>query len=152
MFTFIDNWLYTSVAGISPSAEGGNRVINFDPKVTGELKSAQEACRPLSGTQIRVDRADRKISYNITVPVGATGKLRLRGITPEGVAESGHRAAVGNGITSITGAGTDTIVSLGSGTFRFTSDPALDPACGSRHDVRRHRQGSVRHGPLDAPD
>lgn len=126
MFTFIDNWLYTSVAGISPSAVGGYRVINFDPQITGELKAAQGSVQtPFGDASIAWTAADRKISYDITVPVGATGKVRLRNVTPEGVAESGQRAVVGNGITSIDGAGTDTIVTLGSGTFHLTSDPAL---------------------------
>ena len=126
MFTFIDNWLYTSVAGISPSGDGGYREISFDPRITPSLPSAAGSVHtPFGQAKIDWKRVDGRVDYNITVPVGATGKLRLRNTKPEGVAESGQRAVVGNGIISIEGSGTDTVATLGSGTFQFTSDPAL---------------------------
>ena len=49
MFTFIDNWLYKSVAGISLSELGGYREIVFDPRITPSLPyAAGSVHRPLA--------------------------------------------------------------------------------------------------------
>ena len=42
-----------------------------------------------------------------------------------GGVESGQLATTGTGIRSVTAAGPDTVVTVGSGTYQFTSDPAL---------------------------
>ena len=127
MFTFIDNWLYTSVAGISQSKEaGGYREVVFDPKITGQLSSASgSVATPYGKARIAWNAADGRASYLFTVPVGSTGKLIIRKTKPESAAESGKLITVGNGIRSIAANGEDTIVTLGSGDFTFTTDPAL---------------------------
>ncbi|KIS26549.1 hypothetical protein TV39_14790 [Arthrobacter sp. SPG23] len=126
MFTFIDNWLYKSVAGISPSEAGGYREIIFDPRITPSLPSAAGSVHtPFGEARIDWKVADRRITYNITVPVGSTGKVTLRDTAPSAVSESGQLAAAGNGIKSVSAGGPDTLLTLGSGTYHFTSDPAL---------------------------
>lgn len=126
MFTFIDNWLYKSVAGISPSEAGGYREIVFDPRITPDLPSAAGSVQtPFGEARIDWKAADKKVDYSITVPVGATGKVTLRNTKPSAVSESGQLAAAGTGIRSVTAAGPDTLLTLGSGTFHLTSDPAL---------------------------
>jgi hypothetical protein len=126
MFTFIDNWLYTSVAGISPSGVGGYREIVFDPRITPGLPSAAGSVHtPFGEAEIEWKVVDKRVDYNITVPVGATGKVTLRKTKPAALSESGQLAAAGRGIRSVTASGPDTLVNLGSGTYHFTSDPAL---------------------------
>lgn len=126
MFTFIDTWLYSSVAGISQSPAGGYREIVFDPRITKQLPSAAGSIQtPYGEASSTWVRDGDRTTYSISVPVGASGKLVLRNTAPEAVAESGERAVVGNGIRSIEAAGADTIVGLGSGTYNFMADPAL---------------------------
>ena len=126
MFTFIDTWLYSSVAGISQSPAGGYRKIVFDPAITRQLPSASGSIQtPYGEASSKWIRDGDRTTYSLSVPVGASGKLVLRNTAPEAVAESGERAVVGNGIRSIEAADADTIVTLGSGTYNFMADPAL---------------------------
>jgi hypothetical protein len=126
MFTFIDTWLYSSVAGISQSPAGGYREIVFDPQITKQLPSASGSIQtPYGEASSKWIRDGKRTTYSVSVPVGASGKLVLRNTAPEAVAESGQRAVVGNGIRSIEASDADTIVTLGSGTYNFMADPAL---------------------------
>ena len=127
MFTSIDNWLYTAVAGIeqAPGSTGYKEII-FAPQVTGQLTSATASQGTRRGTaSIDWSKGVDGVSADITVPVGATATLRLPQTTLAAVTESGWIASEAIGVRSIVQNGTSVDVVVGSGDYSFASDARL---------------------------
>lgn len=78
----IDEWFYTSLAGIQHSQENpGFRHLVIRPEVVGDLKHVNASYETLYGT-VKVNwerRPDRLFVLNVTVPVNCTAQVYLPG-------------------------------------------------------------------------
>ncbi len=127
MFTSIDNWLYTAVAGIR-QADGseGFREIVFDPKVTADLPSAAgERETPYGTASIDWTQASGSIDASVEVPFGTTATVVLPDARLSEVVESGVPVGRADGVRSAeqTEAGVELVV--GSGSYELSSDARL---------------------------
>lgn len=124
MFTSIDDFLYTAVAGLdqAPDSLGYDKLV-FAPKVTDSVANA-EATRetPYGTAAIAWKNTDGAVSMDVSVPFGATATVRLPNATVAGTTESGGIAAEAVGVHSIEQDGADVVITVGSGDYAFAHD------------------------------
>lgn len=127
MFTSIDNWLYTAVAGIRQAPGSvGLRELVFEPKVTADLPSASGSRdTPYGEASISWERVGSAVNASVSVPFGSTATVVLPGAKAAEVVESGGPVALADGVRSVeqTDAGVEVVV--GSGDYHFASDARL---------------------------
>jgi alpha-L-rhamnosidase len=89
-------WLFEAVAGFRPdAADPGFRTIVFEPTIIAELSPVRASHESAAGTIRAGWTVDgRHVRYEVTVPAGARGLLRLgnaTNITVDGAASDGER-------------------------------------------------------------
>jgi alpha-L-rhamnosidase len=127
MFTSIDNWLYTAVAGIR-QAEGseGYHELLFDPRVSADLPSASgERKTPYGTASIDWKQVGDSIDASVVVPFNATATVVLPGARAAEVVESGLPVAAADGVTSVKQTKDGVEITIGSGSYDFSSDDRL---------------------------
>lgn len=148
MFTGIDTWLYTAVAGISQAEDSvGYEHLVFAPKVTDRLSSASATRDTRFGTAgIDWSRSDEAIAMSVTVPYGATATVTVPGATLAGLTESGIPVREAAGVTSAIQDGDGVRVEVGSGAYSFASDVQLGHLAVAREAVQE-AQASIEDLP-----
>lgn len=124
MFTSIDDFLYTAVAGLDQASDStGYKDIVFAPKVTDTVANAQASREtPYGEAAISWKNTDGAVSMDVSVPFGATATVRLPGATVAGTTESGGVAAEAVGVHTIAQDGDDVVITVGSGDYSFAHD------------------------------
>lgn len=133
MFTSIDSWLYSHVAGIQQSENStGYRNLVFDPAVTAGMDSASgTVTTPYGEASSTWKKVDGRVVLDVTVPVNATAEVHLPATSTWALVEGGSVndggwfAAEATGVKSVTLADGDAVAAIGSGTYRFTTDELL---------------------------
>ncbi len=127
MFTSIDNWLYTAVAGIR-QAPGSVGLRGAGLRAEGDGGPAVGV--RLEGHAVRrgehlVERVGSAVNASVSVPFGSTATVVLPGAKAAEVVESGSPVALADGVRSVeaTDAGVEVVV--GSGDYHFASDARL---------------------------
>ncbi|WP_456697141.1 family 78 glycoside hydrolase catalytic domain [Aeromicrobium sp. P5_D10] len=137
MFTSIDNWLYTAVAGIR-QAEGseGYRELLFEPRVTADLPSASgERATPYGTASIDWKQVGNSIDASIEVPFNSTATIVLPGARAAEVVESGRPVAEADGVTSVKQTPDGVQIKVGSGGYDFSSDNRLGLLVDARDNI-----------------
>lgn len=127
MFTFIDAWLYSAVAGIrQTTGSTGYRRLTFDPQITKSVDSASGSLEtPYGKAAIAWTNTNGLVSETVTVPVGTTATVRIPESTVQSVTESALPASGRPGILSVDRNGADAVVEIGPGTYVFSTDKSL---------------------------
>lgn len=127
MFTSIDNWLYTAVAGIRQAPGSvGLRDLVLEPKVTADLPSASATREtPYGEASIAWERVGGAVNASVTVPFGSTATVVLPDAELADVVESGGPVARAAGVRSVEQTADGVSVVVGSGAYDFASDPRL---------------------------
>ncbi len=117
----VGEWLYDTVAGISPAEAGYGRIL-IRPRIGGGLTSARGAYDSIRGRIV----SDWKmqggaLQLNVTIPANTTATVHVpvRGARP--VTESGQRADRAAGVTFLRMENGAAVYEVGSGTYRFAS-------------------------------
>ncbi len=130
----IGEWLFETVAGISPDPGSGYKTSQIRPVPGGGMDHARamivtmygklESAWELDGNRFRID---------VEVPANSSATLTLPGAELENIGGSAAVRETNPGILSVSQYGTDVIVKLGSGryTFSYESDELAQRA-GSR--------------------
>ncbi len=98
----------TVVAAVTPPVAGLGRAAGSVPTVAGPV-------------EVSWQRRGAGMALSLTLPANATATVRLPGATPSSVREGGVAAAQSPGVTVVSAAGGVVVLSVGSGTYRFTS-------------------------------
>ncbi|MGI5227562.1 family 78 glycoside hydrolase catalytic domain [Actinoallomurus sp. CA-142502] len=98
----VDDWFFTSLAGISPAAPGYDRIA-IAPQPLGDLTYVDAATRtPHGRVAVHWKRAGGVLTLSVEVPVGATAEVTVPGTGPVGLPPGarpldGRRYEVGSG-------------------------------------------------------
>jgi len=95
-------------AVVSPPSAGLDRADGSVPTVAGPV-------------QVSWQRRGKGMTMALTVPANAMATVRLPASTPSSVREGGAAAATAPGVRAVSAAGRVAVLSVGSGTYRFTS-------------------------------
>jgi hypothetical protein len=122
MLGYADNWIL-ELSGLAQSNNSiGWQSIDYNPIVVGDLTSASSSYRtPRGAASASWSLSGKTLTYAVTVPVGATGLVYLNQST---ITESSKPITVGsNGILGTSTTSSITTITIGSGTYTFTSVP-----------------------------
>jgi alpha-L-rhamnosidase len=117
----VDDWLYSSVAGIQ-STSPGFRTVSIDPfPAAGLTYASGYETTPLG--RVSSDWTHQGTSFALTaqVPVGSRASVCVPASSAESVTESGRPVADDSGVTVIGLQGSCLRVQVGSGTYKFQS-------------------------------
>ena len=95
-------------AAVTPPSAGLDRAAGSVPTVAGPVLVSWQ-------------RRGKGMAMDLTVPANATATVRLPAGAPSSVREGGVPAARAPGVTVVSAAGGAVVLSVGSGTYRFTS-------------------------------
>lgn len=123
MFTCIDTWLYSAVAGIGQSSSSvGFQELEFYPRLTNSICSAEASIStPFGEASIEWRRLSRGLQVKIEVPFGATATVILPNEDASTLLEGGISVAGARGILSLTDSPRGVEIQLGSGHYFFES-------------------------------
>lgn len=121
MLGYVDKWIFA----LSGVRQGSDSLmwssIEFDLIFVGNMTFAASNYRSARGLiGASWQRSDEQLTYNITVPVGSTGTVMIRGYN--NVTESGsilNEDSLGTGISKVWRNGTTHEIVVGSGTYYF---------------------------------
>ena len=118
--------MHESLLGISfmtPDHDGTVRAAVAPP--SGGLNSARGSCPTVAGP-IAVDwrRSESALSLHTVIPPNATATVTFPASAPAAVREAGGRLDRAEGVTVVAADGGRVVVSVGSGSYRFTVGPA----------------------------
>ena len=115
----IDDWLFADVAGLRPLAPGWQR-IGIHPALTAWLDRAQaDTMTPFGRTAVAWSHKSGKLQLDVDVPLGSTAEVRVPGVTPQAMTESGRPLSTLRWIHGLRACGADTCFELESGHFSF---------------------------------
>jgi alpha-L-rhamnosidase len=121
MMDHIEEWFYTHLAGIQNAGMAFDH-IRIAPYMPKELKSLDvtTSC-PLGNIRVCWQRSSDGITYRLTIPVGTVATVILPAYGS--LWEDGQEVQASmSGITSIEYAQDKVTLTLGSGTYAFTTD------------------------------
>ncbi len=95
-------------AAVSPPSAGLDRAEGSVPTVAGPVQASWQ-------------RRGKGMTMALTVPANATATVRLPAGAPSRVREGGAAAVTAPGVRAVSAAGGVVVLSVGSGTYRFTS-------------------------------
>ena len=129
MFTSIDNWLYRSVLGIdqAPGSAGYHRSV-IAPQVMGRLDSGAGSVETPYGTLASSwEHVDGQLVQTVTVPVNTTAEVTVPARSARDVLEGAGSGYVRDaaGVHAVRETADGVVVTVGSGTYRFRTDPVL---------------------------
>jgi alpha-L-rhamnosidase len=113
------NFLHRKVAGINP-AEPGYKRITIHPMPGSELMSAKASYESVHGLIISEWKKENgQMQMNVTIPANTRAAITLPGAAINQVYESSLPLSKAEGVTNPAQVGTDTLVEVGSGIYRF---------------------------------
>ncbi len=121
----VGEWLYETVGGLAPGAPGWHHVL-VAPRPGGGLDRARTALdTPYGPVSCGWRVAGDVVEVDVEIPANTTATVRL----PAGgeVHESGRAAATAPGVRRVALDGTDRVLDVGSGSYRFRVGPAGVP-------------------------
>jgi alpha-L-rhamnosidase len=118
----IGDWMYRVMAGINPDETApGYKHIVIQPRPGGGFTSVKASHETPFGTvESAWTRNDGRLDLAVTVPPNATATVRLPKATLDAVTEGTRPLSIGSGVTDRKQDGTDVVVELGSGRYRFS--------------------------------
>ena len=121
-FGTVDDWLFTHVAGINPTAPGF-RQIQIKPHPVGDLtKASAFQTTALGRVAARWMRsAAGEFTLHIEIPVGATAEVFVPSHHLRNVTEGGTSAGQAAGVTFLELRDGHAVFEVGSGTYEFRS-------------------------------
>lgn len=124
----IGDWMYRVVAGLELDPdEPGYRHVVAQPHPGGGLTAASARLQTMYGEAASGwTVADGQITVAVTVPPNTRGTVRLPGAALPAVTEGGQPVQSAPGVTAARQDGSDVVVEVGSGTYRFTY-PRTEP-------------------------
>jgi alpha-L-rhamnosidase len=115
----IGQWFYQQLAGIQPGSPGW-RAFTLAPAIVGDLTHAQATQQTVRGTvSSSWTRSGSDLSYDVTVPVGATATIKLPSTSPLAITESGHPLATVAGVEVVSHSASQVVLRVGSGSYSF---------------------------------
>ena len=105
---------------VEPAADGTARAVVSPP--SAGLGRASGSVPTVAGpVQVSWQRRGKGMSVDLTVPPNATATVRMPAGAPSGVREGGVPAVRAPGVTVVSATDGAVVLSVGSGTYRFTS-------------------------------
>ena len=117
----IGHWLYSTVAGLDldPQQPGYKHII-IRPRPGGGLTYAKASLKTMYGpVHCGWQVSDERIEIQVVIPPNSLATVRLPGAEPSQVTESDRALETADGIRSVHQDPGVTIVSVGSGSYRF---------------------------------
>lgn len=115
----IGQWFYQQLAGIQPGSPGW-RTFTLAPAIVGDLTHAQATQQTVRGTvSSSWTRSGSDLSYDATVPVGATATIKLPSTSPLAITESGRSVESAPGVTVVSHSASQVVLQVGSGSYSF---------------------------------
>jgi alpha-L-rhamnosidase len=124
MFGSVSEWFYKSLAGICPEddAVGFDRFI-IKPGIVGDLDWVQASYQSIRG---RIESNwkiyDGRLMLDVVIPVNTTATVWIPSGSAEDVMENNLPVSEVKGITGISHEGSYSVLEVGSGSYRFTTD------------------------------
>lgn len=125
MFSSIDDWIYTGVAGIdqAPGSVGYQQSV-IDPQVTDEVtEGSATVTTPYGELTSTWHTDDGQLVQEVVVPGNTTASVHVPADDPAWVFEAGRPVASQPGVIDVTRSGGDVVVEVGSGRYELTVDP-----------------------------
>jgi hypothetical protein len=121
----VGDWMYRTIGGISqePGSVGWERLV-IRPRPGDRITHATASYDSVRGriaTDWRVD--GERFRATVTVPVGATAKVYLPAASALAVNEGGRAAGSAAGVRVLGVEDGNAVLEVGSGTYRFDTDP-----------------------------
>lgn len=124
MFTSIDDWLYTDVAGIDQEegSVGYHRAV-IDPQVVDQVREGSATVETPYGDLTSAWSTDGPgVTQRVVVPANTTAAVHVEADEPAWVFEGGRPVAAQPGVLEVTKDGDDVVVLVGSGSYELTVD------------------------------
>jgi alpha-L-rhamnosidase len=119
MLGYVDTWLVQTAGVAQTAGSAAWTKIDYKPLVVRSLTYAKSSYRTVRGIASGSwSKSGTLFTYDIQVPVGATGTVYLPGTT--NVKEGGAAVSGRSGVTSVTVSGDTTVVGVQSGSYSFT--------------------------------
>jgi len=118
------DWMFDSLAGIGlDPAQPAYRQIIFQPRIGGGLTNAKATIGSMRGPISSAwNLTGKEFTLDCVVPVGATATVVIPGANISAVREGGKPLAEVKDVTFLRAEGGKVFVTIGSGSYRFTSD------------------------------
>jgi alpha-L-rhamnosidase len=117
----VGDWLYTTVAGISPAAPGFER-IRIRPRPGGSITSAAATHRSVRG-EIASSWVveDGRLRLSVVIPANTSAEVWFPGTTASSLSEGGRDVADADGVNPMGDRDGCTVVEIGGGRYEFES-------------------------------
>jgi len=121
MFGSVDAWLMAWIAGIQrdPEAVGFDRIV-IRPQPVGDLTWARASLETVRGPiAVSWRRSGGRFRLEVRIPPNATARVVLPASDPGAATESGEPLRRARGVRAAAARGSETVVEIGSGCYRF---------------------------------
>ena len=120
----VGDWMYQNIGGITATG-AGYKTFDIAPSVGGGLTHGKGTFESVFGT-ITSDwsTTESGLALAVTVPVNTTASVRIPAANQWSVTEGGEPLTPGDGITVESVENGMVTLSVGSGSYAFSSDPA----------------------------
>ena len=123
-FGAVYQWMVENIGGIRNDGPGYQQIIIY-PQLDNELRWAKTSYRCVHGKiETSWKRELGKYTLDVTIPPGSTAAVYLPAINPD-IKESDKPAADAPGVTVMRAIGDRAYLTIGSGTYHFTSTVKL---------------------------
>ena len=124
-FGAVGEWMYRTIGGIDlDSAGAGYRRARIAPRIGGGLTSARAWLQTPYGRLASDWRLEgERLVLEVTIPANTSAEVVLRDSDVGRVRESSRPLGGTPGIRSVAQLGKDVVLTIGSGTYRFTTPP-----------------------------
>ncbi|CAN5236969.1 hypothetical protein BH09ACT1_BH09ACT1_26510 [soil metagenome] len=120
----VGDWMYRNIGGITPTS-AGYRTFDIAPSPGGGLTRATGTLDSGYGTIVSDwTTAGAGFTLDATVPVGTTATVKLPGEESSAITEGGDSLDRVDGITVVSATDGTVVLTVGSGHYVFSSDPA----------------------------
>ncbi len=124
MFGDVSAWFYKALAGIRPDPAGpGFKRFVLHPEIVGDLRFAKAEYDSIRGRIVSGwERHEGRLRLGITVPANTIAVVHLPARPSSVILEGGRRLEASKGIRLLSQEGDRAVLSVGSGTYEFTSE------------------------------
>jgi alpha-L-rhamnosidase len=120
----IDEWFYWGLAGIRPdeSAPGYEKII-IKPYLPEDLPWAKASVKTVRGeVQSSWSQAESAVTLEVSIPAGTTATVYIPTPKADAIREGDVPAAEAEGVLSVQAEADNTVLTIGSGSYRFGWD------------------------------